>query len=49
MDNEYVLSGSEDMNIRIWKSISYKPVGNVMIHIFRYLIDTLLLIIIDKH
>jgi len=29
MDNEYVLSGSEDMNVRIWKSISYKPLGNV--------------------
>lgn len=29
MDNEYVLSGSEDMNLRIWKSISYKPLGNI--------------------
>ena len=30
MDNEYILSGSEDMNLRIWKSISYKPLGNVI-------------------
>lgn len=27
MDGNYVLSGSEDMNIRIWKSIAYKPTG----------------------
>lgn len=28
-DNQYVFSGSEDMNIRIWKSIAYKPLGTV--------------------
>jgi hypothetical protein len=33
MDNEYILSGSEDMNLRIWKSISYKPLGNVILKI----------------
>lgn len=27
MDNEYILSGSDDMNIRIWKSKSSKPLG----------------------
>lgn len=27
MDNEYVLSGSDDMNIRIWKSKPSKPLG----------------------
>lgn len=27
MDGNYVLSGSEDMNIRMWKNVSYKPVG----------------------
>jgi hypothetical protein len=29
MDNEYILSGSDDMNLRIWKSIAYKPLGNI--------------------
>ena len=29
MDNEYILSGSDDMNIRLWKSIPHKPLGNV--------------------
>jgi len=32
MDSEYVLSGSDDMNIRIWKSIAAKPLGNVLNH-----------------
>jgi len=27
MDSGYVLSGSEDMNIRLWKNTSYKPIG----------------------
>lgn len=27
MDNEFVMSGSDDMNIRIWKSKSAKPLG----------------------
>lgn len=27
MDNEYVLSGSDDMNIRIWKAQASKPIG----------------------
>ena len=27
MDSNYVLSGSEDMNIRIWKNVAYKPTG----------------------
>lgn len=28
-DSHYVLSGSEDMNIRLWKSISWQPAGTV--------------------
>ena len=31
MDNEYILSGSDDMNLRLWKSIAYKPLGTVII------------------
>lgn len=27
MDNEYILSGSDDMNIRIWKAKASKPIG----------------------
>lgn len=27
MDNQYVLSGSDDMNIRIWKAEAAKPLG----------------------
>lgn len=29
MDSKYILSGSEDMNIRIWKSQASAPVGIV--------------------
>jgi len=29
MDGNYVLSGSEDMNIRLWKNVAYKPTGVV--------------------
>ena len=29
MDSACLLSGSDDMNIRIWKAIAYKPLGNV--------------------
>lgn len=47
MDNEYILSGSEDMNLRIWKSISYKPLGNVQV-LFRCRIDTQMLTTRDK-
>lgn len=28
-DSHYVLSGSEDMNIRLWKSVSWQPTGTV--------------------
>lgn len=28
-DNQFIFCGSEDMNIRIWKSIAYKPLGTV--------------------
>lgn len=28
-DSHYVLSGSEDMNIRLWKSVSWQPSGTV--------------------
>lgn len=28
LDNNYVISGSEDTNIRVWKAISHKKVGN---------------------
>lgn len=27
MDGAYVLSGSEDMNIRLWKNVAHKPTG----------------------
>ena len=27
MDGNSVLSGSEDMNIRLWKNIAHKPIG----------------------
>lgn len=30
LDNQYVFSGSDDMNIRIWKSIAHKPLGTVI-------------------
>lgn len=30
LDNEYVISGSEDMNIRLWKSNASKPLGTVI-------------------
>ncbi len=26
-DGAYVLSGSEDMNIRLWKNVAHKPTG----------------------
>jgi len=29
MDSGYLLSGSDDMNIRLWKTVAYKPLGNV--------------------
>jgi len=29
MDSKYILSGSEDMNIRIWKSQASAPIGTV--------------------
>jgi len=29
LDNQYILSGSSDMNIRIWKSLSSKPIGTI--------------------
>lgn len=29
-DNQFIFCGSEDMNIRIWKSIAYKPLGTVL-------------------
>lgn len=28
VDSHYVVSGSEDMNMRLWKSIAWKPTGN---------------------
>ena len=31
LDSEYVLSGSDDMNIRIWKALAAKPLGNVFL------------------
>ena len=30
MDNEYIYSGSDDMNIRIWKTNASKPIGITM-------------------
>lgn len=29
VDSHYILSGSEDMNIRLWKSIAWRPTGTV--------------------
>lgn len=29
LDNDYVLSGSDDMNIRIWKAQASKPLGTI--------------------
>ena len=29
VDSHYVLSGSEDMNIRMWKSTAWKPTGQI--------------------
>jgi WD repeat and SOF domain-containing protein 1 len=29
VDSQYVLSGSEDMNIRIWKSTAHRPTGTI--------------------
>lgn len=29
VDSHYVLSGSEDMNVRIWKSVAWRQTGNV--------------------
>lgn len=29
MDSHYILSGSEDMNIRIWKSEPARPIGTL--------------------
>ena len=29
VDSHYILSGSEDMNIRLWKSVSWMPTGKV--------------------
>lgn len=31
MDSSCIMSGSDDMNIRLWKTIAYKPLGNVYI------------------
>jgi WD repeat and SOF domain-containing protein 1 len=30
MDNEYIYSGSDDMNIRIWKTNASKPLGVIL-------------------
>jgi WD repeat and SOF domain-containing protein 1 len=29
VDGHYVLSGSEDMNIRLWKSVAWRQIGRV--------------------
>lgn len=29
MDSSCIMSGSDDMNIRLWKTIAYKPLGNM--------------------
>ena len=29
VDSHYILSGSEDMNIRLWKSVSWRPTGKI--------------------
>jgi len=29
VDSHYILSGSEDMNIRVWKSVAWRPTGTV--------------------
>jgi len=29
VDSHYILSGSEDMNIRMWKSVAWRPTGKV--------------------
>jgi hypothetical protein len=39
MDSEYILSGSDDMNIRVWKSIPHKPIGNVLNYFNIYTIE----------
>lgn len=39
MDSSCILSGSDDMNIRLWKTIAYKPLGNVKLYIIRCQID----------
>lgn len=29
LDNQYILSGSDDMNIRLWKALAHKKVGTI--------------------
>ena len=29
VDSHYILSGSEDMNLRMWKSVAWRPTGKV--------------------
>ena len=49
LDNEYILSGSEDMNIRIWKTHAAKALGNVIVinYLKRFQIDIKMLQIIE--
>lgn len=29
LDSHYIISGSEDMNLRLWKSVAWRPTGQV--------------------